>query len=88
MEYLGVEAVEPEMKMLDQFVIKDLQGAMRMDALESSHPISVDVNHPDEISEMFDSISYLKGASIIRMMNHFLGEQTFRKGLSNYLKGL
>ena len=61
---------------------------MRLDALDSSHPISVEVSNPDEISEIFDSISYLKGASIIRMMNHFLGEHTFRMGLSEYLKTL
>ena len=34
---------------------------MGLDSLESSHPISIVVNHPDEISEIFDQISYEKG---------------------------
>ena len=52
---------------------------LRIDALESSHPISIPVKHPDEISEIFDRISYGKGASIIRMMDKFLTTQTFRQ---------
>ena len=52
------------------------------DSLESSHPINVDVNDPSEISAIFDSISYEKGAFIIRMMNAFLTEQTFKKGVA------
>ena len=53
-EYLGVEAVQPQMKLMEQFVTIDLQSVMRIDALESSHPISIPVGHPDEISEIFD----------------------------------
>lgn len=52
------------------------------DSLESSHPISVEVNDPAEIISLFDSISYSKGASIIRMMNAYLTEATFKKGVS------
>ena len=59
---------------------------MRLDALETSHPINVVVHHPNKINEIFDEISYKKGASIIRMLAAFLGEETFRKGLSNYLR--
>ena len=47
-----------------------------------SHPINVQVENPNEITSLFDSISYDKGASIIRMMNAFLTEKTFRKGVS------
>ncbi len=65
-----------------------LQKAMDLDALKSSHPVSVPVNNPDTIWEIFDAISYKKGASIIRMMNHFLGDQTFKEGLTYYLNKL
>ena len=77
---------------------------MDADALETSHSISVEVENPTQISEIFDSISYTKGrfpiyfektnidkvlkrigAAVIRMMNDFLGESTFRKGVTNYL---
>ena len=56
------------------------------DSLLTSHPISVPVNHPDEINEIFDTISYLKGSSVIRMMANFLGTATFNKGITNYLR--
>lgn len=83
-EYLGVDAVHPEWQMMEQFVL-DLQDVMDLDCLKSSHPVSVPVGHPDEINEIFDRISYGKGSAIIRMMNHFLGNETFRTGLTNYL---
>ena len=74
--------------MLEQFIYLDLQSVLKIDALETSHPISIPVGHPDEINEIFDRIPYAKGASIIRMMDHFLTEKTFKKGLSNYLNKL
>jgi len=70
---------------LDQFVTDEVHEVFGLDALDSSHPISVEVHHPDEISEIFDTISYAKGASIIRMMTHFLTQPSFNKGLTNYL---
>ena len=53
--------MEPEFKMFEQFVTGDLQDVMGVDSLETSHPISIVVHHPDEISEIFDRISYGKG---------------------------
>ena len=50
------------------------------DAVESSHAINVPVEHPDEINEIFDNISYEKGASLIRMMLGFMGEEAFYTG--------
>lgn len=87
-EYIGVDHVEPQWRMLDQFVVEEVQNVFKMDALSSSHQISIPVNNPDEISEIFDHISYAKGASIIRMMNHFLTEQVFKEGLRRYLRAL
>ncbi|KAK7601689.1 hypothetical protein V9T40_009130 [Parthenolecanium corni] len=85
MEYLGTDAVEPTWNTVDQFVIDELESVLKLDALVSSHPISVEVSDPNEINEIFDGISYSKGASIIRMMDHFLSREVFRQGLSNYL---
>jgi len=53
---------------------------------ESSHPISIPVNNPDEINEIFDTISYSKGSSIIRMMANFIQLETFTRGINNYLQ--
>ena len=53
--------INPNTGVEDRFVIESLQSVMENDALQTSHPISVTVHHPDEISEIFDGISYLKG---------------------------
>lgn len=87
-EYIGVDHVEPQWRMLDQFVTEEVHDVFKMDALSSSHQISIPVNNPEEISGIFDRISYAKGASIIRMMNHFLTERVFRIGLQRYLRAL
>ena len=42
--------------------------------------------HPAEIEEIFDSISYSKGSSVIRMLHDYIGDDAFRQGLHNYLK--
>jgi len=84
-EYIGTNHVEPETYILERFILNSVQPALALDALESSHPISIPVNHPDEINEIFDTISYKKGASVIRMMSNFLEIQTFTKGITEYL---
>ncbi|KFB52686.1 AGAP013001-PA-like protein [Anopheles sinensis] len=85
MEYLGVDAVEPKWKPMEQFVVNELHNVFSLDALSSSHQISVEVHNPEEIHEIFDKISYGKGATIIRMMDHFLTTDVFKRGLTNYL---
>uniref|UniRef100_A0A8D3CHC8 Aminopeptidase n=1 Tax=Scophthalmus maximus TaxID=52904 RepID=A0A8D3CHC8_SCOMX len=61
--------------------------ALEKDALNSSHAVSTEVNAAEQVEEMFDSISYEKGASILLMLNASLpGDQQFRKGIIQYLK--
>ncbi|KAH9512314.1 hypothetical protein Btru_039144 [Bulinus truncatus] len=84
-EYLGMDHVHPEWKMFDVLVINELQKALSFDGLVSSHPLYVPVGHPDEITEIFDAVSYSKGASLIRMMRQFVGYKTFRRGMNLYL---
>ncbi|KAL3885283.1 hypothetical protein ACJMK2_025367 [Sinanodonta woodiana] len=87
MMFLGVDAVIPEWKMMDMFIIhnRGLQSALAFDDSLTTHPVYVPVNDPAEINEIFDLISYAKGAAVLRMMNFFLGETTFRNGITNYL---
>ncbi|XP_035670129.1 glutamyl aminopeptidase-like [Branchiostoma floridae] len=84
-EYLGVNEAEPDWQMLDQFIVQDLQPVYGLDALTTSHPIILPVNRPEEITEIFDSISYSKGASVIRMLRSFLGDTVFQTGITQYL---
>ena len=86
MEYVCVDKLFPEWRMWEQYISGRLAVALRLDALQTSHPIEIEVHHPDEISEIFDQVSYAKGSSIIRMLAEFLGEKDFRQGLRNYLK--
>ena len=67
---------------LDQFLILDLKTAMDTDALTSSHPIVQTVSTQSEIYEMFDVISYSKGACLIRMVNFVVGDEAFKAGLT------
>lgn len=83
-EFLGMNHTHPEWRSLDFFKVQTSQ-AMVIDSFESSHPVSVEVNDPSEISSLFDLISYFKGSSIIRMMNAFLTEKTFKVAIENYL---
>lgn len=80
-----MDAVEASWKSMDQFVVNEVHSVFTLDALSTSHPISIKVENPDEINEIFDRISYTKGATIIRMMDHFLTHPVFRAGLSEYL---
>lgn len=59
-EYLFCFQVEPTWKLLDQFVTQQ-HYAFALDALATSHQISIEVGHPDEINDIFDRISYTKG---------------------------
>lgn len=86
MEYVGIDAVEPSWKSMDQFVLNEVQAVFTLDALSTSHKIWIEVRNPDEINEIFDRISYGKGAAIIRMMYHFLTAQVFKDGLSSFLR--
>lgn len=83
---LGVDYLHPEWNSFEEESVENTLGIFKFDALKSSHPVSVPIIDPAEISQIFDKISYEKGSSVLRMMHRFLGEETFRKGISNYLK--
>ncbi|GBP17198.1 Glutamyl aminopeptidase [Eumeta japonica] len=84
-EYKGVHHVHPDWQMLDQFLIADLHGVMKLDATLASHPIVQTVENPNQITELFDSITYSKGASVIRMLEDLVGAEKFRLATTNYL---
>jgi puromycin-sensitive aminopeptidase len=86
--WMGDKATDnlfPEWEVWTQFVTGDTNRGLSLDGLKNSHPIEQEVNNPDQISELFDAISYSKGAAVLRMLETFLGEEPFRQGLHNYL---
>ncbi len=82
----AVDALHPDWQMWTQFLYLDTVRGLALDGLRNSHPIEVEVKDPAEVREIFDEISYSKGASILRMLEQFLGEGPFRRGLRAYLK--
>jgi puromycin-sensitive aminopeptidase len=86
--WMGNKAVDwlfPDWQMWTQFVNMDTNRGLSLDGLKNSHPIEQEVKDPAEVSQLFDAISYSKGAAIIRMLEQFLGPEIFRQGLNRYL---
>lgn len=73
------------MKINDNEYVLFVCSALQKDSLKNSHPIEVEVKHSREIDEIFDTISYNKGAAVIRMIADYLTEPVFKKGLNIYL---
>ena len=87
MEYRATDALYPEWNIWEQFVATEEASAKRRDSLPDVQPIRTGVNHPDEISTLFDpSIVYAKGGSVLYMLLNYIGEEAFRKGLKAYFK--
>ncbi len=87
--FMGDKAVDhlfPEWKVWDRFYIDDTARGLSLDGLASSHPIEADIQDPKEIGQIFDAISYSKGAAVLRMLENYIGEDAFRNGVSLYLR--
>ena len=80
----AVDFYEPEWKVWDDFV-HDRAYSMNTDALSSTRPIYAPVHNPAEAEEMFDEITYEKGASVLRMLETYLGEEDYKKGIQAYI---
>ncbi|XP_004523070.1 membrane alanyl aminopeptidase [Ceratitis capitata] len=86
-QYFGTAMVETDMGLDQQFIVDQVQSVMNMDSTNSTNPMSdPDTNTPSDLSRMFNSISYNKGASVIRMVRHAIGEENFKNSLNAYLK--
>eukprot|EP00058_Branchiostoma_floridae_P012543 XP_002598031.1 hypothetical protein BRAFLDRAFT_221575 [Branchiostoma floridae] len=84
-ERLGADFAEPDLKVLDLLTC-EVRAAMEKDSLASSRPVYQPVHRTSEIGELFDDITYLKGASLMRMLHHSVGEKIFRTAFQNYLQ--
>ena len=62
------------------------QRAMTTDALSATHPIQQPVRTESEANSAFDEITYQKGQSFLRMLESYLGEEDFRRGIGNYIQ--
>lgn len=85
MECMFIDKFFEEHDVWTQFVGKNVIAALELDVLESSHPVEITVSKVSEASETFDLIAYCKGASLLRMLHSFIGDELFREGIRKYL---
>ncbi|XP_031337814.1 aminopeptidase N-like isoform X2 [Photinus pyralis] len=85
LRYLSIHQVQPSWKIGDEFLLDETYQAFKFDYFKSSRPITLNVVNVDNIRQMFDSISYSKGASVIRMVSKIIGEDNFKQGMIRYL---
>src|SRR5690606_28324955 len=87
MEYIAVDAIHPEWNVWLDFSSNESIMALRRDAIDGVQAVQVDVDHPDEISSLFDgAIVYDKGARVMRMLQEYIGHDAFRAGLASYFE--
>ena len=87
MEYVAIDALHPEWHMWEDFATNEVTAALRRDSLDGVQSVQADVNHPDEISTLFDpAIVYAKGGRLLVMVRKLIGEEAFRAGLKSYFE--
>lgn len=85
MEYIAVDAIHPEWNIWLDFSAHEAVMALRRDAIDGVQSVQVAVDHPDEITSLFDgAIVYAKGARLMRMCQSYIGHEAFRAGLASY----
>lgn len=87
MEYVAIDALHPDWHMWEDFATNEVTAALRRDSLDGVQSVQADVNHPDEISTLFDpAIVYAKGGRLLVMVRKLIGEEAFRAGLKSYFE--
>ena len=87
MEYVATDALQPDWHMWEDFATNEVTAALRRDSLDGVQSVQADVNHPDEISTLFDpAIVYAKGGRLLVMVRKLIGEEAFRAGLKSYFE--
>ena len=85
MENKAVAAWKPEWEM-PQDVASTLNATLNLDAQRITRTIRATADTPDQINQMFDGITYGKAGAVLLMVEHYIGEQTFREGVQKYLR--
>lgn len=80
-----VDKLRPDWHYWNQFA-QERDQSMLSDSLKATRAVHFDVSKPNQIAQMFDEITYEKGASILRMLETYVGDDKFRNGIRSYLK--
>jgi len=81
----AVDKLMPQWQPWDDFALSRL-AALNVDSLKSTRSIHFPVYSPEQANEMFDEITYSKGASVLRMLEKYVGEPKFQAGVHRYLE--
>ncbi|XP_046543779.1 glutamyl aminopeptidase-like [Haliotis rubra] len=84
--YFAMDNAYPEWNVFAIQVVEYMFPAMVKDALVTSHPVSADIEDPDDVQQSFDIISYNKGMAVLRMLQGFIGWKSFKEGLQLYVR--
>ena len=85
MEYVAIDAIEPDWHIWELFQTDDVSAALNRDATDGVQSVHVQVEDPAEIDALFDgAIVYAKGARMLVMVRALLGDDALRKGLKAY----
>ena len=84
MELLATDHLHPEWERWTTFGV-ERDSAMSVDGLHSTRPIEYPVRSPSEADGMFDTLTYEKGGSVLRMLEQYLGADVFRDGVRRYI---
>ncbi|SDT49301.1 aminopeptidase N [Jiangella sp. DSM 45060] len=66
------------------FAVTEKLWALRQDQLPSTHPISADIRHLEDVEVNFDGITYAKGASVLKQLVAWVGRDAFLEGVRAY----
>ncbi|KAK6019158.1 peptidase family M1 [Ostertagia ostertagi] len=85
-EFIGADHISNgTFRMKDYFLLDALVDALEADAVASSHPLSFKIDKASEVYEAFDAITYSKGASVLTMLQALIGEENFKRAVTQYL---
>jgi aminopeptidase N len=85
MEHIALDALHPDWFQWEQYTASDVIICSSRDIFKDVQSVRIEVNHPDEISTIFDgAIVYAKGGRLLKMMREYIGDTAFRAGLKSY----
>jgi len=80
-QYMCVDKFLPELDVWTTFVSNEYCNVLTTDSLRNSHPVEITVGSPKECDEIFDAISYSKGACTIRMLHNYIGDEVYKRNI-------
>jgi len=66
--------------------VRSRDHAMQRDSVATTHPVVQHVETVEQASQAFDEITYSKGEAVIRMLEAYVGEDAWRRGVRAYLR--